>query len=147
MLGIKIYGALWTGGKTEDFCLVPFGDSPFFCLHPNATAILKGGFSMSKRLMRIVAIAACFSILFLSIPAVSSAKVKIIDESLKFDIFKHWRLFLSFLPIFSPVFDQNVQPDSAKDEKVIEQDSSSQKIKVTGTLSSVAPPRTGDDDD
>lgn len=102
---------------------------------------------MSKRLMRIVAIVACFSILFLSIPAVSSAKVKIIDESLKFDIFKHWRLFLSFLPIFSPVFDQDVQSDSAKDEKVIEQDSSTQKIKVTGTLSSIRPPQTGDDDD
>lgn len=95
--------------------------------------------------MRIAAIVTCFSILFLSIPAVSSAKVDFKDESLSFSIFKHWKLFLSLIPIFAPVI--GLDEEVKTEENAVEQDSSSQKIKVTGTLSSIRPPQTGDNDD
>ncbi len=91
-----------------------------------------------KTFLKTVAIFACLSILMLSVPgAIASERTH--KKIYARDIFvRTMAMFSSFLPFLN----LNTKGDTPSD--TISNDDSNQKIKITGTLSSVRRPNTGD---
>ena len=91
-----------------------------------------------KTFLKTVAIFACLSILMLSVPGAIAS-----ERTHKRTYAKH--LFVRAIAMFSsflPLMDLNTRDDRPSD--TVSNDDSDQKIKITGTLSSVRRPNTGD---
>ena len=100
-----------------------------------------------KTILRAIAIVTCLAILSLSVPTAASARD--LDDRYPFRSFllKQIRAIGSFLPFLhiNPDNGEAAEMTQSKDSETIT-DLPEKLRKVTGTLSSVKPPKTGDDD-
>ena len=97
---------------------------------------------MRKRnFLKAVCLFTCLSILMLSVPG-AIAYERTDKKTYTKDLFmKKAAMFFSFLPFLN----LNTTADTSSD--TVSNDDSSQKIKITGTLSSVRRPNSGDGED
>ena len=101
-----------------------------------------------KTILRAIAIVTCLAVLSLSVPSVASARGDN-DGRFSFRVFflKHIRAIGSLLP-FLHIDADNDEPELTQTKvSKTNTDIPGKLKKVTGTLSSVKPPKTGDDDD
>ncbi len=94
-----------------------------------------------KTFIKAVCLFACLSILMLSVPGATASE----RTGKKFDrpIIKKVTMLFSFLPFLN----LNVIDKGDTSSDTIANDDSNQKIKITGTLSSVRKPNSGDGED
>jgi len=100
-----------------------------------------------KTFLRVVAIVACLAILSLSAPAVSAAKDGPDKVYFRTLLQKHLKLLASLFLHVNFDVDNNENPAPKQDKISKTSTDSDQPIKITGTLSSVRPPKTGDEND
>ena len=93
-----------------------------------------------KTFLKAVALFACLSILMLSVPG-AIASDRIDKRSFRVTFMEKAAMFLSFLP-FLNLNVNDERGDTSSD--TVSNDDSNQKIKITGTLSSVRKPNSGD---
>ena len=97
-----------------------------------------------KTFVRAAALVACFGILTLTLPTATAADTK--DSNLKIFVKKQMERLTSLLPFLSKFFGTE-KDTKAPDTKVNSTtNESNPKIKVTGGLSLIKPPKGGDKD-
>jgi len=98
---------------------------------------------MRKRnFLKAVCLFTCLSILMLSVPgAIASERTD--KRTFRLNIMEKVTMLFSFLPFLN--LNINEEGDTSSD--TISNDDSNQKIKITGTLSSVRKPNSGDGED
>jgi len=93
-----------------------------------------------KTLLKAVCLFTCLSILMLSVPG-AIASERTVKKTFRPNIMDKVTMLFSFLPFLN----LNTTADTSSD--TVSNDDSSQKIKITGTLSSVRKPNSGDGED
>jgi|GEM_PF-2352991 len=95
-----------------------------------------------KSFLKAVSLFACLSILMLSVPgAIASERTD--KRTFRPTFMEKAAMFFSFLPFLN--LNVNEKGDTSSD--TVSNDDSSKKIKITGTLSSVRRPNSGDGED
>ncbi len=101
-----------------------------------------------KTILRAIAIVTCLAVLSLSVPSVASARGDTDRFSFRVFFLKHIRAIGSLLPFL------HIDTDNDEGSELTQTNVSKTNTdipgklkKVTGTLSSVKPPKTGDNDD
>lgn len=98
---------------------------------------------MRKRnFLKAVCLFTCLSILMLSVPG-AIASERTVKKTFRPSFMERAAMFFSFLPFLN--LNVNDKGDTSSD--TVSNDDSSQKIKITGTLSSVRKPNSGDGED
>lgn len=93
-----------------------------------------------KTFLRAIALVTCISILTLTVPTVSAADRDAKNFDFKIFVKKQMERLTSLLPFLAPLF--NTEKDTTAPDNTINtaNTDSSQKIKITGTLSSIKYP-------
>ncbi len=93
-----------------------------------------------KTFLKAVALFTCLSILMLSVPgAIASERTD--KRTFRVNIMQKVAMFFSFLPFLNLNTNGDTSSDTVSDED------STQKLRITGTLSSVRKPNSGDGED
>lgn len=98
---------------------------------------------MRKRnFLKAVCLFTCLSILMLSVPG-AIASERTVKKTFRPSFMERAAMFFSFLPFLN--LNVNDKGDTSSD--TVSNDDSNRKIKITGTLSSVRKPNSGDGED
>ena len=93
-----------------------------------------------KSFLKAVCLFTCLSILMLSVPG-AIASERTVKKTFRPTFMEKAAMFFSFLPFLN----LNTKGDTSSE--TVSNDDSNQKIKITGTLSSVRRPNSGDGED
>lgn len=98
-----------------------------------------------KTILRAIAILTCLAVVSLTMPTIAAAKDRPQKNYFHDFFLKHLKIISSLFPFFNIDVDDNPVPKQKKISKTA--DNSSPLKKITGTLNSVKPPKTGDEND
>ncbi len=96
---------------------------------------------MRKRnFLKAVCLFTCLSILMLSVPG-AIASERTVKKTFRVSLMERAAMFFSFLPFL------NLNTNGGTSSETVSNDDSGKKIQITGTLSSVRKPNSGDGED